>query len=79
MKSAFIPEDQSDLNPNHLNKTTTIIDAENLLTPPTDEQAQNLKSLKKQSLSKKKTANIVILILGNLAVILLLLFIYFSL
>lgn len=79
MKSAFIPEENSDLNSKHLNESTTIIDNENLLTPKTEEQAQNIKRLKKQSLAKNKTANIVILILGNIAVILLLLFIYFSL
>lgn len=79
MKSAFIPEEKSDLNSNHLNKSTTIIENENLLTPKTEEQAKNIKSLKKQSLLKNKTANIIILILGNIAVILLLLFIYFSL
>lgn len=79
MKSAFIPEEKSDLNSNHLNESTTIIDNENLLTPKTEEQAESIRSLKKQSLAKNKIVNIIILILGNVAVILLLLYIYFSL
>ena len=79
MKRAFIPEKQTDLNPTHINESSSSIDSDHLLSSPSENQSIKIRTLKSQKLSKNRTVNVVILILGNIAVILLLLFIYYSL
>ena len=79
MKRAFIPEEQTDLNPTHINESSSLLDSERLLSPTSEDQSIKIRRLKSQTLSRNKNINVVILILGNIAVILLLLFIYYSL
>jgi len=76
MKRAFIPEEQTDSNPTHINKSSSSLDSDRSVS---EDQSTKLRGLKSQILSRNKTINVVILILGNIAVILLLLFIYYSL
>jgi hypothetical protein len=79
MKSAFIPEEKPDLNSTHSKKTSPTLNPDHLLSSELEKRSLKLKFLKNQILAKNKTAIIIILILGNISVILLLLFIYFSL
>ena len=79
MKRAFIPEEQTDLNPTHINESSTLLDSESLLSSTSEDQSIKIRRLKSQTLSRNKNINVIILILGNIAVILLLLFIYYSL
>lgn len=76
MKRAFIPEKQTDSNPTHINKSSSSLDSDHSVS---EDQSTKLRALKSQTLSRNKTINVIILILGNIAVILLLLFIYYSL
>ena len=79
MKRAFIPEEKTDSNPTHINKSSSSLDNDRSLSPVSEDQSTKLRGLKSQTLARNKTINVVILILGNIAVILLLLFIYYSL
>ena len=79
MKRAFIPEEQTDLNPTHINESSSLLDSDRSLSSVSEDHSTKLRALKSQTLSRNKTINVVILILGNIAVILLLLFIYYSL
>ena len=79
MKRAFIPDEQTDLNPTHINESSTLLESESLLSSTSEDQSIKIRRLKSQTLSRNKNINVVILILGNIAVILLLLFIYYSL
>lgn len=79
MKRALIPKEQTDLNPTHLNESSTSLKTDQILSPVKTGRSNKVKGLKAQTLTRNKIINVVILILGNIAVILLLLFIYYSL
>lgn len=79
MESAFIPDEKPDLNPTHLKKPSQTLDGDHLLLSQQEKQTLKYKFLQNRVLSKNKTVLLVILILGNISVILLLLFLYFSL
>lgn len=79
MKKAFVPGEKTDLNPIHLNETSPTLEVDYVLSSKQREQTNKLEFLKNKILAKNKTVVLFILISGNIAVILLLLFIYWSL